>query len=219
MKSGVLIVLFLVVGSICVLGEEFEITFVGTVRDVTDGLTVTVDEILASNAEYICETVTVTGDATGIVTGDRVHVNGYYDPDGCVVTVDTDEHFLYKMPVGAELEKLGQSIQFAGEILRIYEMKGETFCDISVTEVFAVTYQERDMCQTVTVKVNPAIGEVEEGLLPGDEVEFSGTYDEKSCMCSLGWHDNYLRKERRTGISWMLIVSGFVAYLVLRRIW
>jgi hypothetical protein len=219
MKSGLLIVLFLIIGSVYVLGEEFEITFVGTVRDVTDGLTVTVDEILASNAEHICDTVMVTGDVTGIVAGDRVHVNGYYDPDGCVVTVETAEHFLYKMPVGAELEKLGQSIQFAGEILRIYEMKGETFCDISVTEVFAVTYQERDMCQTVTVKVNPAIGEVEEGLLPGDEVEFSGTYDEKSCMCSLGWHDNYLRKERRTGISWMLIVSGIVVYLVLRKVW
>ena len=218
MKSGLLIVLFLIIGSVCVLGEEFEITFVGTVRDVADGLTVTVDEILASNAEYICETVTVTGDVTGIGAGDRVHVNGLYDPVECVITVETAEHFLYKMPVGAELEKLGQSIQFAGEILRIYEMKGETFCDISVTEVFAVTYQERDMCQTVTVKVNPAIGEFEEGLLPGDEVEFSGTYDEKSCMCSLGWHDNYLRKERRTGISWMLIVSGIAVYLVMRKI-
>ena len=76
---------------------------------------------------------------------------------------------------------------------------------------------EEEMCNTVTVKIEPVVGEVEEGLQPGDEVKFSGTYDETSCVGSLGWHDDYLRKENQLGVSWVLVLGGFVGYLVLRR--
>lgn len=220
MKIGFWIGVFLVIGMISGLGaEEYDITFVGTVKDAGDVLTVKIDEVLATGAEDICGTVEVRGDIGGIVTGDKVHVKGFYDPGNCVVTVEAEDHFVYRIPEGSKLEKLDQTLEFTGEILRIYEMRGETFCDITVEEVFVVTYQEKEMCTTVTVKMKPVVGEVEEGLQPGDEVEFSGTYDEESCMGSLGWHDDYLRKKRGAGVSWILIVGGFVGYLVLRKAW
>jgi hypothetical protein len=131
--------------------------------------------------------------------------------------VEAQDHFVYWLPLGAELEKLGQSLQFTGRILRIFEMRGETFCDISVNEVFMVTFQEEEMCGTVTVKIRPVVGDVEEGLLPGDEVEFSGTYDERSCTASVGWHDDFLRKKRGAGCSWILVLGGVVGYLTLRK--
>lgn len=218
MKKSVWISVFLLIGVILsVSGEEFDITFVGTVEGIEDNLIVRVDEVMATGAESICDTVEVKGSTEGLSIGDRVHVYGYYDDVACVVTVEADEHFVYRIPEGAELEKLEQSIQFAGKIVRTYEMREETFCDISVEEVFVVTFQRMEMCTTVTVKIDPVVGEVEEGLQPGDEVEFSGTYDEESCMGSLGWYDDYLRKKRGAGVSWMLVLGGFVGYLLLKK--
>ncbi|MBU7027135.1 MAG: hypothetical protein HXS48_09340 [Theionarchaea archaeon] len=220
MKRTLWIGVFLVVGmGVSVWAEEFDITFVGTVESSADGLMVRVDEVLATAAEDICSKVEVVSDIEGISAGDKVHVKGFYDYVNCVVTVEAEDHFVYRIPEGAELEKLSQSLQCTGKILRIYEMKEETFCDISVENVLVVTFQEKEMCQTVTVKIRPVVGEVEEGLEPGDEVEFSGTYDEKSCMGSLGWHDDCLRKKRRAGVSWVLILGGFAGYLVLRKVW
>ncbi|KYK37046.1 MAG: hypothetical protein AYK19_07550 [Theionarchaea archaeon DG-70-1] len=220
MKRTLLICVFLVVGmGVSVWAEEFDITFVGTVESSADGLMVRVDEVLATAAEDICSKVKVISDIEGISAGDKVHVKGFYDPVNCMVTVEAEDHFVYRIPAGAELEKLSQSLQCTGKILRIYEMRGETFCDISVEDVLVVTFQGKEMCTTVTVKMKPVVGEVEEGLEPGDEVEFSGTYDEKSCMGSLGWHDDYLRKKKRAGVSWVLIVGGFVGYLMLRKVW
>lgn len=210
--------IFLIIGMFSsVWGEEYDVTFLGTVKDAGEVLVVTVDEVLATGAEDICSEVEVRGDTEGIMVGDKVHVFGYYDPVDCVVTVEAEDHFMCVIPEGAELEKLEQTIQFTGEISRIYEMRGETFCDISVEEVFVVTYQEKEMCTTVTVKMKPVVGEVEEGLQPGDEVEFSGTYDEESCMGSLGWHDDYLRKKRGAVVAWVLMLGGFVGYLILRK--
>ena len=209
---GVLMIIFSSVSA-----QEFDITFGGTVESAGEPLMVRVDEVLATGAGDICDTVEVVNAGLVVSAGDMVHIHGYYDPGSCVVTLEEEDHFAYKIHEGATLEKLDQSLQFTGEILRIYEMRGETFCDISVEEVVVVTYQEEEMCTTVTVKMNPVVGEVEEGLQPGDEVIFSGTYDETSCMGSLGWHDDYLRKERGLGVSWMLILGGFVVYLVLRR--
>ena len=220
MKRTLWISIFLVVGmEVGVWAEEFDITFVGTVESSADGLMVRVDEVLATAAEDICSRVEVVSDVEGISVGDKVHVKGFYDPVNCVVTVRAEDHFIYRIPAGAELEKLSQSLQCTGKILRIYEMRGETFCDISVEDVLVVTFQGKEMCTTVTVKIKPVVGEVEEGLEPGDEVEFSGTYNEKSCMGSLGWHDDYLRKKRRAGGAWVLILGGFVGYLVLRKVW
>ncbi|MBU7046516.1 MAG: hypothetical protein HXS54_08770, partial [Theionarchaea archaeon] len=199
--------------------QEFDITFVGTVESAGDPLMVRVDEVFATGAGDICDTVEVVNVILEVSVGDTVHIHGYYDPVNCVVTIEEEDHFAYIIPGGATLEKLDQTLQFTGEILRIYEMRGETFCDISVEEVVVVTYQEKEMCTTITVKMNPIVGEVEEGLQPGDEVVFSGTYDETSCMGSLGWHDDYLRKERGLGVSWVLILGGFVIYLMLRKIW
>ena len=208
---------FLVVAGLSMYAEEIDITFVGTVESAGDTLLVKVDEVLATAAEDICGTVEVKGDITGISAGDRVHVKGYYDVEGCVVTVETEDHFVYRLPAGAELEKLEQSIQFTGEITEIYENGDEVFCDILVKEVLMVTFKEKEVCTTVQVKIKPVVGEVEEGLQPGDEVEFSGTYDEETCKGSLGWHDDFLRKKKQLGVSWMLIFSGFVGYLVLRK--
>lgn len=220
MKKTLWICVFLVCGmGLSVWAEEFDIAFVGTVESSGDTLMVRVDEVLATAAEDICSKVEVKGNIEGIYAGDKVHVKGFYDAVNCVVTVEAEDHFIYVIPEGAELEKLSQSLQCTGKILRIYEMRGETFCDISVEEVVVVTFQEGEMCQTVTVKMKPVVGEVEEGLEPGDEVEFSGTYDETSCVGSLGWHDDYLRKKRRAGVSWVLVLGGFVGYLVLRKGW
>lgn len=220
MKKSVWVSVFLLIGVILsVSGEEFDITFVGIVEDVGDRLIVKVDEVMATGAEDICDSVEVKGSTEGLSIGDKVHVYGYYDDVACVVTVEADEHFVYRIPEGAELEKLDQSIQFTGKIVRIYEMRGETFCDISVEEVFVVTFQRMEMCTTVTVKIDPVVGEVEERLQPGDEVEFSGTYDEESCIGSLGWHNDYLRKKRGAGGLWVLMLGGFVGYLVLKKIY
>ena len=220
MKKSIWVSVFLLIGVILIVSaEEFDIIFVGTVEDVRDGLIVKVGEVMATGAEDICDTVEVKGSTEGLSIGDRVHVYGYYDPVACVVMIEADEHFVYRIPEGAELEKLDQSIQFTGTIARIFEMRGETFCDISVEEVFVVTFQKMEMCTTMTVKIDSVVGEVEEGLQPGDEVEFSGTYDEESCICSLGWHDDYLRKKRGAGFSWVLILGGFVGYLILKEIY
>ncbi|MGC1122455.1 MAG: hypothetical protein WBA22_15290 [Candidatus Methanofastidiosia archaeon] len=218
MKGLLIVMLFLGVLVMSVTGEELDITFLGTVESVSP-LRVSIDEVLATAADQVCDTVEVvtTGAVPGIAPGDKVHIFGSYDPVTCVVSVESEEHFLYILPRGAELEQLPQSIQFIGEIVRIYEMRGERFCDISVKEVLVVTYQEQEMCGVVTVKIDPAVGEVEEGLLPGDEVKFSGTYDEKSCRGSLGGHEDYLRKSKGTGGAWLLVLGGLVGYLVLRR--
>jgi hypothetical protein len=207
------------IGLISGLKGGDDITFLGTVEDVGETLMVKIDEVLATGAEDICDRVEVKGDIAGISVGDTLHVMGYYDASSCVVTVEDEEHFLYVIPRGAELEKLDHTVQFTGEITRIYEMKGETFFDILVDEVIVITYQEKEMCTTVTVKIDPVVGKVEEGLEPGDEVEFSGTYDEESCIGSLGWHDDYLMKKRRAGVSWILILGGFACYLALKKIW
>lgn len=212
----------MVMGSLLIEAEEADIAFVGTVESIGEGgeLVVGVDEVLATNAGSVCPEVRVrvTG-GTSVGVGDRVHVQGSYDVGNCVVTVEGVDNFIYEIPKGAVLERLSQSLQFSGRITRIYEMRGETYCDISVVEVYAVTFQEKEMCGVVTVKIDPVVGEVEEGLKPGDDVEFSGTYDERSCMGSLGWHDDYLRKERGLGVSWVLVVGGVVVYVVLRRVW
>ena len=217
MKKMVWIAFLIIVFS-SVSAQEFDITFVGTVENAGEPLMVRVDEVLATGAGDICDTVEVVNAGLEVSTGDTVHIHGYYDPVNCVVTIEEEDHFAYRIPEGATLEKLDQTLQFTGEILRIYEMRGETFCDISVEEVVVVTYQDKEMCTTVTVKMNPVVGEVEEGLQPGDEVVFSGTYDETSCMGSLGWHDDYLRKERGLGVSWGLILGGFAIYFVLRKV-
>ncbi len=213
----------MVMGSLLVEAEEADIAFVGTVESIGDAgeLVVRVDEVLATNAESVCPEVKVkvTGGTSGIGVGDRVHVLGFYDVGNCVVTVEGVDQFIYEIPEGAVLERLSQSLQFSGRITRVYEMRDETYCDISVDEVYAVTFQEKEMCGVVTVKIDPVVGEVEEGLKPGDDVEFSGTYDERSCTGSLGWHDDYLRKERGLGVSWVLVVGGFLVYVVMRRVW
>lgn len=222
MKRTLWIGVFLMIGTILgVWAEEYEydITFVGTVEDAGDVLMVRIEEVLATNAERVCETVEVKGEVSGFSVGETVHVRGHYDDRECVVAISAEDHFIYGIPAGAELEKLDQTLQFTGEITRIYEMRGETFCDILVDEVIVVTYQEQDMCTTVTVKIKPVVGEVEEGFEPGDEVEFSGSYEEETCSGSLGWHDDYLRKKKRAGVSWILILGGFACYLVLRKIW
>ncbi|MBU7018518.1 MAG: hypothetical protein HXS44_13485 [Theionarchaea archaeon] len=216
MKKMVCIVFLMIIFS-SVSAQEFDITFVGTVESTGEPLTVRVDEVLATGAGDICDTVEVVNAGLEVSPGETVHIHGYYDPVSCVVTIEEENHFAYRIPVGATLEKLGQTVQFTGEIMRIYEMRGETFCDISVEEVVVITYQEKEMCTTVTVKMSPIVGEVEVGLQPGDEVVFSGTYDETSCMGSLGWHDDYLKKERGLGVSWVLILGGFAIYLVSRK--
>ncbi|MGD2249434.1 MAG: hypothetical protein PVF58_13580 [Candidatus Methanofastidiosia archaeon] len=198
--------------------EEFDIEFVGTVNGVGDTLTVSVDEVMATAAEDICGTVKVSGNVTAVVIGDTVHVKGFYNAVNCTVSVEAADHFVYIIPEGAELEKLPQYIEFTGEILRIYEMQGEEFADISVEETVVVTYQEKETCRTVTVKIRPVVGEVEEGLEPGDTIEFAGSYDETACECSLGWYDNFLRKEKKLGITWVLILGGFLVYMVMRKI-
>jgi hypothetical protein len=219
MKGLLIVILFLGFFVMSVTAQELDITFVGTVESV-EPLEVSIDEVLATAAEEVCDTVEVvsTGAVPEVASGDRVHVFGSFDPVNCVVSVESEEHFIYVLPRGAELEQLPQSIQFIGKITRIYEVRGERFCDISVKEVLVVTYQEQEMCGVVTVKIDPVVGEVEEGLLPGDEVKFSGTYDEKSCRGSLGGHEDYLRKNRGTGGAWLLVLGGFVGYLVLRRV-
>ncbi len=213
MTIGILLIM-----GLGVLKAELDITFVGTVEGVGDTLSVRVDEILATAAGKVCARVEVKGSFEGIGIGDKVHVKGFYDPESCIVRVEGEDHFLYKIPEGAELEKLDQSLQFRGEIVRIYEMRGETFCDITVKEVLVVTFQQKEMCGVVTVKIDPVVGEVEEGLEPGDVVEFSGSYDEGNCVGSLGWHGDYLRKERGLGVSWVLVLGGLVGYLVLRKV-
>jgi hypothetical protein len=219
MKGLLIVIFFLGFFVMSVTAQELDITFVGTVVSVKP-LEVSIDEVLATAAEQVCNTVEVvsTGAVPELGPGDRVHVFGNYDPVNCVVSVESEDHFLYVLPRGAELEQLPQSIQFIGEITRIYEMRGERFCDISVKEVLVVTYQEQEMCGVVTVKIDPVVGEVEEGVLPGDEVKFSGTYDEKSCRGSLGGHEDYLSKSKGTGGAWLLVLGGFVGYLVLRRV-
>lgn len=217
-RAGLFIIVLFIFAGMVVFGEELDIEFVGTVENTGDGLTVTVNEVLATAAEDICSTVTVSGDVIGVEHGDTVHVKGFYDAAECTVSVEAEDHFVNVLPPGAELEKLPQYIEFTGEVLRIYEMQGEEFADISVEEVQVVTYQEKETCRTVTVKIRPVIGEVEEGLEPGDTVEFAGSYDEKACMCSLGWYDNFLRKEKKLGVSWILIVAGFAVYMVMRKI-
>ncbi|MBU7013635.1 MAG: hypothetical protein HXS43_02290 [Theionarchaea archaeon] len=201
-----------------ITGQELDITFVGTVES-TGPLRVSIDEVLATAAAQVCDTVKVisTGAVPEVVVGDTMHIYGSYDPVKCVVSVESEEHFVYRLPRGAELEQLPQSIQFIGDIVRIYEVRGERFCEISVKEVLVVTYQEQEMCAVVTVKIDPVVGEVEEGLLPADEVKFSGTYDEKSCRGSLGGHEDYLRKNRGTGGAWLLVLGGLLGYLKLRR--
>ena len=216
MVLWILLLLFVSAG-FNVWGNGLDIYFVGTVESIDDGLMVIIDEVLATATESICHKVEVRGDIEGISVGDRVHVHGYYDPVNCVVTVTEEDHFVYVVPEGAKLEKLGQSIQFTGKIVRIYEMRGETFCDILVKDVLVVTFQQKEMCRTVTVRIDPVVGDVEEGLQPGDEVIFSGAYDEASCVGSLGWHDDYLKKERGLGVSWFLILGGLTIYLTLRR--
>jgi hypothetical protein len=218
MKGLLIVILFLGFLVMSVTAQELDITFVGTVESVKP-LEVSIDEVLATAAEEVCDTVEVvsTSAVPEVASGDRVHVFGSYDPVNCVVSVESEEHFIYVLPRGAELEQLPQSIQFIGEITRIYEVRGEKFCDISVKEVLVVTYQEQEMCGVVTVKIDPVVGKVEEGLLPGDEVKFSGTYDEKSCRGSLGGHEDYLRKNKGTGGAWLLVLGGFVGYLVVRR--
>ena len=218
MKKMLWIGVFLIIVFSSVWAQEFDITFVGTVEQAGEPLMVKVDEVLATGAGDICDVVEVVNAGLEVSPGDTVHIYGYYDPGSCVVTIEEEDHFAYRIPEGAKLEKLDQSLQFTGKILRIYEMRGETFCDISVEEVLVVTYQEEEMCSTVTVRIDPVVGEVEEGLQPGDEVIFSGTYDEASCMGSLGWHDDYLRKEKGLGVSLMLILGGFVIYFVLRQV-
>jgi hypothetical protein len=219
MKRLLIVILFLGFFVMSVTAQELDITFVGTVESVNP-LKVSINEVLATAAEQVCDTVEVvsTGAVPELAPGDRVHVFGSYDPVNCVVSVESEEHFIYVLPRGAELEQLPQSIQFIGEITRIYEVRGERFCDISVKEVLVVTYQEQEMCSVVTVKIDPVVGEVEEGLLPGDEVKFSGTYDEKACRGSLGGHEDYLRKNRGTGGAWLLVMGGFISYLVLKRV-
>ena len=220
MRSRFWIGIILVIGTslAAVSEEELDIDFVGTVESSGDVLLVRVDDILVTAEEDICDVVEVRGNIEGISLRDRVHVKGSYDPGNCVVEAKAEDHFIYKIPEGAALERLNQSIQFTGKIARIYKKGRETFCDIFVDEVLMVTFQEKEMCTMVTVKMNPAVGDVEEGLELEDEVEFSGTYDEKTCMGSLGWHDDYLKKKRRAGVSWILIIGGFVGYLVLRRV-
>ena len=215
---SVFFIVFLGLSVMNISGQELDIMFVGTVESVNP-VRVSIDEVLATAAERVCETVeVVTADAVpDVALGDTVHVFGSYDPVNCVVAVESGEHFVYRLPRGAELEQLPQSIQFIGEIVRTYEARGEKFCDISAKEVLVVTYQEQEMCSVVTVKISPVVGEVEEGLLPGDEVKFSGTYDEKSCKGSLGGHEDYLRKNRGTGGAWLLVLGGLVGYVVLKR--
>jgi hypothetical protein len=222
MRVGFLVFAFLVFCGMVVSeegeGDELDIEFVGIVEGVGDELTVSVDEVMATASEDICDTVRVSGNVTEVVIGDTVHVKGFYNAVDCTVSVEAADHFVHVIPKGAELEKLSQYIEFTGEILRIYEMQGEEFADISMEEVQVVTYQEKETCSTVTVKINPVVGEVEEGLEPGDTIEFAGSYDEKACRCSLGWYDNFLRKEKKLGITWVLIVGGFLVYMVMRKI-
>lgn len=213
-------ILVLMMATTLAAAEEakVDIVFVGTVERVEDStLLVRVGEVLATDAESVCPLIRVKGGTTPASVGESVHVRGYYDAATCEVTVETEDHFVYKVPEGATLERLSQSLQCSGKITRIYEMRGETFCDISVKDVYMVTFQQKEMCMTITVRIKPAVGEVEEGLKPGDKVEFSGAYDENGCMGSLGWHDDYLRKQRGLGVSWVLVLGGFAVYVMMRK--
>jgi len=204
------------IGSPVLLADDFQVRVVGVVEQASDPVTIQITEIVQSPHDLNCDTVTLEGIVPPVSSGDTLYVSGEYHSTTCVISVEETPSAVRIIPPDATSDDLTQSLHCAGRILRIFEMEGERFFDISVTEVFVVTYQEQEMCATITVKVDPVAGFVEEGLEPGDSIEFFGTYDETLCMGSLDWYEDYLRKERKTGISWILVIGGCVGYLISR---
>ncbi|MBU7031323.1 MAG: hypothetical protein HXS53_02215 [Theionarchaea archaeon] len=199
-----------------ILAEDEEIRVVGIVEQSTDPVMIRITEIIQSTQAPTCDFMTIEGPLSDVTQGDILHVVGIFHPHTCVISVEGKNCSVRKIPADAVMNDFSQSLHCTGKIMRIFEMKGGTYYDISLIETLVVTYQQKEMCQMITIQVDPVIGYVEVGLQPGDTVEFFGTYDEKRCMGSLDWYEDYLRKERKTGISWVLVVGGCVGYLFLR---
>lgn len=199
-----------------ILAEDPEIQVVGIVERSSDPVTIQITEIIQSPQELACDLVTIEGPLPAVSQGDILHVVGIYHADTCVISVEERNCSVRKIPNNATTHDFSQSLHCTGKIMRIFEMNGKTFYDVSVNEVLVVACQKKEMCQTITIQVDSVIGFVEEGLEPGDIVEFLGTYDEDLCMGSLDWCEDYLRKERKPGISCLLVVGGCMGYLISR---
>jgi len=199
-----------------ILADDPEIQVVGIVEQSSDPVTIQITEIIQFPHELECDLVTIEGPLPPLSQGDILHVVGIYHGDTCVISLEERNCSVRKIPNNATTNYFSQSLHCSGKIMRIFEMKEKSFYDLSVNEVLVVTYQKKEMCQTITIQVDPVKGFVEKGLEPGDIVEFLGTYDEDLCMGSLDWYEDYLRKERKSGISLLLVVGGCIGYLISR---
>jgi hypothetical protein len=198
------------------LADDSQIRVVGVVEQSSDPVLILITEVVSSPYDLINEIVIIEGALPPISQGDVLYIMGEYQSDASVISVKGKSSSVRKIPQEVTSDNFTQSLHCTGKIMRIFEIEGEQFVDLSVTEVFVVTYQEQQICQTMTIRIDPVAGYVEEGLQPGDTVEFLGTYDENTCRGSLDWYEDYLQKERKMGISWLLVISGCVGYLISR---
>jgi hypothetical protein len=208
--------LMVILCSTPLLADDSQIQVVGVVEQSSDSVLIRIIEVVRSSYDLIDEYVTIQGTLPAVSPGDILYIIGEYQSDTAVISVEGKSCSVRKIPQGMITDDFTQSLHCSGKIMRIFAMEGEQFVDLGVTEVFVVTYQEHQMCQTITIRIDPVAGYVEEGLQPGDTVEFFGTYDETTCRGSLDWYEDYLQKERKMGISWLLVIGGCMGYLISR---